>query len=365
MVKILKIVILKKKSIIPIAILIVLAILLSCLFLIFNSIKLSQFVSTDSKGYIKWVDFNVPYKVLSKTMNVDIKSYKSDVKLNWIELLSFLACKYGGNFSRYKEKDLNSLVEKLSNGSSMEELTLNMKHYSYFLEAYNAVLSQFVGDYQIQVKDPNDSTKKVWESRYGLKAFSPVARGYSFGHYDDFGDSRSFGYKRKHLGNDLMGNVGTPIIAIESGTVEVMGWNIYGGWRIGIRSFDKKRYYYYAHLRRTHPYNNSLTEGKVVKAGDVIGYLGMTGYSTKEGVNNIKTPHLHFGMQLIFDEVQKEGVNQIWIDVYNIIELLKMNKSSVVKDPITKDYSRVYDFKEPSVENYKPIEIIDAPAEAN
>ncbi len=47
-----------------------------------------------------------------------------------------------------------------------------------------------------------------------------------------------------------MGSIGTPIIAVESGTIEALGWNQYGGWRIGIRSFDKKRYYYYAHLRK-------------------------------------------------------------------------------------------------------------------
>ena len=43
-------------------------------------------------------------------------------------------------------------------------------------------------------------------------------------------------------GYDLMGSIGTPIIAVESGTVEHLGWNQYGGWRIGIRSFDRKRF---------------------------------------------------------------------------------------------------------------------------
>ena len=71
--------------------------------------------------------------------------------------------------------------------------------------------------------------------------------------------------------------------------------------------------------------------GKTVKAGDVIGYLGMTGYSSKENVNNINVPHLHFGLQLIFDEVQKEGTNQIWIDVYAIINFLRKNRSEVYK----------------------------------
>lgn len=89
-----------------------------------------------------------------------------------------------------------------------------------------------------------------------------------------------------------------------------------------------------------------MYEGKIVKAGDVIGYLGMTGYSSKENVNNIEVPHLHFGMQLIFDESQKEGINQIWIDVYQIINFLNKNRSEVYKKENSKDYHRKYDFME-------------------
>ena len=103
-----------------------------------------------------------------------------------------------------------------------------------------------------------------------------------------------------------MGQVGTPIIAVESGYVEALGWNQYGGWRIGIRSLDGKRYYYYAHLRKNFPYVKALKEGSIVQAGDVIGYLGRTGYSRTENTNNIEQPHLHFGIQIIFDESQKE-----------------------------------------------------------
>ena len=147
-----------------------------------------------------------------------------------------------------------------------------------------------------------------------------------------------------------MGSIGTPIIAVESGIVENLGWNQYGGWRVGIRSFDTKRYYYYAHLRKNHPYSEGLEEGKIVKAGDVIGYLGMTGYSTKENVNNINVPHLHFGMQLIFDESQVDSPNEIWIDVYQIVEFLKQNRSEVyMSNEETKDYERKFDFMENSL----------------
>jgi hypothetical protein len=75
----------------------------------------------------------------------------------------------------------------------------------------------------------------------------------------------------------------------------------------------------------------------------------MTGYSTKKNVNNIRTPHLHFGMQLIFDESQKESTNEKWIDVYQIVRLLQKNRSAVIKDTELNDYFRVYDIKDPVV----------------
>lgn len=308
-------------------------------------------VLSEDSSYIKWVDFKISSSLMSKTINLDIKSQSEAKKLNFIELLAYLAAKYGGNFSRYKEKDLNGIVERLKSGEKMNDITKEMKYYSYFLEAYTAIFKEFVGTYRIEVKN-KDTGQKEWQTKYGLKVFSPIAKGYGFSHYKDFGDSRSYGYRRRHLGNDLMGNIGTPIIAVESGIVEVAAWNVYGGWRIGIRSFDSKRYYYYAHLRKDRPFVEDMYEGKVIQAGDVIGYLGMTGYSTKENVNNIRKPHLHFGLQLIFDESQKDGVNQIWIDVYDIIELLQKNRSEVVKDSETKDFVRAYDYRDPLAQYY-------------
>ena len=147
----------------------------------------------------------------------------------------------------------------------------------------------------------------------------------------------------------MMGLVGTPIIAVESGVVTALGWNQYGGWRLGIRSFDKKRYYYYAHLRKDYPYQSVLKEGSIVTAGDVVGYLGRTGYSATENTNNIDEPHLHFGLQLIFDESQKEGNNEIWIDCYELIKFLSVNRSESVKVDGTKEWTRIYQMKDPAV----------------
>lgn len=345
-----------KKIILSTIIIFLIIILISSYFIISKSIESSTFIfwndSTsinlaENEDYIKWVDFKITSEVLTKTAKLDIDSHNSnsEIKYNWIEILAYLACKNGGNLKKFNQNDLTKLLEQLQSGKSISNITKDMKYYNYYYESYSAVLGGFIGNYSIEIENEDGTTS--FQDKYGIKAFLPIAKNYSFSHYDDFGASRSYGFKRTHLGNDLMGSIGTPIIAVESGTVENLGWNQYGGWRIGIRSLDGKRYYYYAHLRKDHPYVAGLTQGSSVTAGDVIGYLGMTGYSIKENVNNINVPHLHFGIQLIFDESQVEGNNEIWIDVYNIIEFLKQNRSSVfMNNSDTKDFVRKYNFKD-------------------
>ncbi len=297
------------------------------------------------KDFIKWVDFNVPCQAMKKAIALDIETHGKDIELHFIELLAYIAAKNGNNFSGYKDKQLDAAAQELLSGKTIDELTAGMKYYPYYFGAYSAVFSGFVGDFEVEVPDDSE-TGRHWEQRYGIKLFSPIAKNFPYSHYDDFNTPRSYGFARAHLGNDLLGQVGTPIVAVEGGVVEALGWNQYGGWRIGIRSLDQKRYYYYAHLRKNFPYRKDLEIGSVVKAGDVIGYLGRTGYSHKENVNNINTAHLHFGMQLIFDESQKECNSEIWINVYEIVRLLDNKRSEVLKNPDTKDYYRVYDYRD-------------------
>ena len=305
--------------------------------------------SSTEKDFIKWVDFNVTKEAMQDAYEYDVNTYGQEIHLDWISLLAYEACKNGGDFSHYKTGDLSEIAEKLTNQeTTMEELTKDMKYYNYYYEAYDAVLGGLVGEYEIEVPD---SIK--YEKKYGLKGFLPLAKNFPYSDYDDFGVSRSYGYKRQHLGHDMMGQIGTPVIAVESGYVEAIGWNQYGGWRLGIRSFDGKRYYYYAHLRQNFPYCKSLKEGSVVTAGDVIGYLGHTGYSTKENVNNIDTPHLHFGLQLIFDESQKVGNNEIWVSCYELTRFLYQNQSETVKNEETKEWSRVVNMKDPAAEEWE------------
>ena len=70
-----------------------------------------------------------------------------------------------------------------------------------------------------------------------------------------------------------------------------MGWNQFGGWRVGIRD-NHNSYHYYAHLAK---FEEDLKVGHIVEPGQVIGYVGSTGYG-KEGTSGKYSPHLHYGI---------------------------------------------------------------------
>lgn len=309
-----------------------------------DSEYVGDFITVASDGIIKWVDFDVTCSAMQSAYSYDVSSKDDAVHIDWIELLAALGAKYGGDFSHFKQKDMTALVDRLKSGETMEQIQKDNKWYSYYLEAYTAVLGEFVGEYQIRIAD--DDSEDQWKTEYGLKVFSPIAEGFYYDHYDDFGADRSYGYTRKHLGHDMIASLGTPVTCVESGIVEELGWNQYGGWRVGIRSFDGKRYYYYAHLRQDHPYHPDIAIGSVIRAGSVVGYVGRTGYSTTENTNNMTVNHLHWGMQLIFDPSQEDGDAEIWIDLYEITRFLSSHRSTVVRDSTTKDYYRKYDFLE-------------------
>lgn len=312
--------------------------------------------------YIKWVDFTVSYEALCKAYDWDVSTHGTEHEICWVDLLAYTAAKTGGKFDKSALKTMDKAAKALSEGKkTMEELTGDLKYYRYYREAYDAAIGGLVGEYKVAKAGAGaDGTAGAdaaenssdYETVYGLKGYFPLARGFDYTHYDDFGASRSYGYKRRHLGHDMMGLVGTPIMAVESGVVEALGWNQYGGWRIGIRSLDGKRYYYYAHLRQNYPYAEGLAEGSVVTAGDVIGYMGHTGYSTKENVNNIEVTHLHWGLQLIFDESQKESDNEIWIDIYPLTRFLAKHTQTAVKVEGTKEWKRNSTIVDPAVEEY-------------
>ncbi|MDR1600548.1 MAG: M23 family metallopeptidase [Oscillospiraceae bacterium] len=116
----------------------------------------------------------------------------------------------------------------------------------------------------------------------------PLNSGYTY--EDTWGAERSFGGERFHEGIDLIVDKGAPIYSASYGTVSKKGWLTLGGWRIGVQD-ENGIYYYYAHLSEYGRYE----VGDSVKPGDILGYVGSTGYGP-EGTDSVMIPHLHFGM---------------------------------------------------------------------
>jgi hypothetical protein len=99
-----------------------------------------------------------------------------------------------------------------------------------------------------------------------------------------------------HLGNDIFGRRGTPIVAARSGVVDNIANTSVGGRNVTIRD-DCGWYYYYAHLDSV---SSSLAIGRRVAAGTPIGTLGDTG--SARGT----TPHLHFS---VFPGAYRSGID--------------------------------------------------------
>ena len=123
---------------------------------------------------------------------------------------------------------------------------------------------------------------------------------------------RSYGGKRRHEGCDLMppeNESGVyPIFSMTDGIVENIGWLDKGGWRIGIRS-PHGGYFYYAHLS---DYASGFQVGQKIHAGDIIGYMGDTGYGP-EGTRGKFDVHLHLGIYVRTEKHPEISVNPYWI----------------------------------------------------
>lgn len=136
----------------------------------------------------------------------------------------------------------------------------------------------------------------------------PDAKGRIAWSYEDgYGGTRTYGGKRKHEGVDIMSSADRPgclqICSVSDGVIEQLGWLELGGYRMGIRS-SSGLYYYYAHLDS---YADGLAVGDTVQAGEVIGFMGNTGYGP-EGTRGQFAVHLHFGIY-VTEKGQEKSMN--------------------------------------------------------
>lgn len=121
---------------------------------------------------------------------------------------------------------------------------------------------------------------------------------------------RNYGGKRGHEGTDIMAGKNVrglyPVVSMTDGVVESKGWLEKGGYRLGIRA-PKGAYFYYAHLDSY----ADTKEGDTVKAGDILGFMGDSGYG-KEGTTGKFDVHLHLGIYL-YPEGVETSINPYWV----------------------------------------------------
>ena len=159
-------------------------------------------------------------------------------------------------------------------------------------QSHEATVSMYIAYYTA-----NDAHKKRIAAQaerlgdigyvFSNKVF-PIPQGHEVWYGDSWGAPRGDNGERGHQGIDLAVGYGVPILSMGDGVIEAIGWTTLGGWRIGVRDRDGL-YYYYAHMSSFAP---GMKAGVKVLAGQVIGYVGDSGYGP-QGTTGIMSPHLH------------------------------------------------------------------------
>ncbi len=178
-------------------------------------------------------------------------------------------------------------------------------------------------EYEVYYFEENEDNKGYFDKegnsvqKMFLKA--PVAFKYiSSGFTTGLRYIEAFDVSTGHRAIDYAAAIGTPIRSVGDGTITFAGWNGSYGYMVKVRhngTYSTN----YAHMSKM-----AVKAGEKVKQGDIIGYVGSTGFSTG--------PHLHY-------EMVKNGVK-----INPLLEVLPPG------EPI-KEKNRDRFFKE--IENYQ------------
>jgi murein DD-endopeptidase MepM/ murein hydrolase activator NlpD len=161
----------------------------------------------------------------------------------------------------YEEKTRHDGLRKIGNIIAAEFNTRGESHYAFLFENEESLPDYFDADgksLRKQLLRAPLSYTRISSSFTG-KRYHPVLHHYS-----------------PHLGIDYVAPAGTPVMATGDGTVLTAARNKANGRYVKIRHFNDY-ISYYLHLSR---FGEGIRSGVKIKQGQVIGYVGSSGYAT-------------------------------------------------------------------------------------
>lgn len=241
------------------------------------------------------------FKQLNITCTTEeISTYAESIGADKGELMIVCECMFDGDISSANISSINkSSFERIRNYLKKKQPQL----FNLEKNTYNGLLADIK-----YFPVPRSNKRKEWVN-----------------YVNSWNYERTYKGNRTHEGTDVMGDINKdgiyPVVSVSDGYISNIGWLELGGWRIGITS-PSGIYYYYAHLDS---YAKEYKEGDVIRAGDIIGYMGSTGYSKVEGTKNKFPVHLHFGIYITPDPDIAADYEEIALNPYNILKINENN----------------------------------------
>lgn len=314
--------------------------LLICFAIVFITFVISVLVknqkAAEEKELLRLnnIEQNALADMLETAYDVYMESREEVKGISFAGLVAYQLALPSGGEERTDRRILEEAVSKAIELDVSWEKAIDQRvksKYNFLYTVYDSILHDFVGIYTVEAEADGE---RVLRTRYGVRNFYPIPCGFEYRHNNDYGNERTYGGNRTHEGNDIMAEEKVPVVAVEDGLVENIGWNEYGGYRLGIRSNDGKRYYYYAHMHAGQPYAEGVSKGGRIKAGDVIGFVGATGYSKVPGTTGQFESHLHIQIGVTYPG-KKE---QIWVNPYGILKFLENHRTAELLQDGTNEF---------------------------
>ena len=255
-------------------------------------ILFSVFLFKNNEDYTTVDLENVEALKISSSMVKNIKNLATKYEIDFSELFTYYA--FENNFFENKI----DIDDKIEQNILLNYDNIKSKYKQEYIEKYFTLIDNIYKDIKCF---PIDEKYK---------------QEYIFG--DSFGSERNYGGERTHKGCDIMDKENIkgriPIISMTDGKISNIDWNEQGGYNIGVTS-NNGNYYYYAHF---HTFNEKLKKGDEIKAMEVLGYMGNSGYG-KEGTIDKFPVHLHIGICPKTDL----STDDIWINPYPFLSLVE------------------------------------------